>query len=178
MKKRSNLFIIIFFLSGFLNCTSHSSAQNATQIWEYKSSYNKSYYLERKWLSDTVFIDKYFFTESDVFWSDTFYIKDKECYFKRGNIYYPYLSQSSFEKGDTIKYYYQEAVNTAGNLFMIRDFLLPDKQNQKEGGLLVYKLVSPVDDPKYSTSKIYFDPKRNLITRITTIDGVRMVSDN
>lgn len=173
MKRKNNLTIALLLIYCLVSCTTRSNAQKITEKWEYSSSYGKSYYLERKWVADTIFADKYFFDDSEIFWSDTFYLRNKECFFKRGNIYYPYLSPSSFEKGDTIRYYEQEAVNTSGSLFMIRDFYYPDKQSLKNDGLLGYIYVSPFDDPKHTTSRIYFDTKRNLVTKIITDFGVR-----
>jgi hypothetical protein len=175
--KKNDLLIVLGVMSGLLNYSARCNAQPAVQKWQYNSSYGKSYYLQREWLKDTVFVDKYFFKESDVFWSDTFYVRNKECYFKRGKRYYAYLSKSSFAKGDTIVYYERDAVNQARDLFMIREVYIPDKKEQPQGELLVYKLVSPHDDPKYATSKLYFDTRRYLVTKFKTLDGVRTLNE-
>jgi hypothetical protein len=172
--KRNDLLIVLFLISGLLNFLTSCHAQPAVQKWQYKSSRGEEpYYLQREWLKDSVFVDKYFFKGQDAFWRDTFYVRNNECYFKRGKVYYSYMSGSSFAKGDTVVYYESRAVDKANSFFMIREVLIPVKEQQPQGDVLVYKLVDPHDDPKYVTNKLYFDTRRYLITRMSTTFGER-----
>jgi len=119
----------------------------------------------RTYLNDTTFIDEESLDQnSTTNYKDTFVVKGDELFYQRGNKSFAYFSKYVFERGDTIKMFSHETIDTKGLFYIIGVYYLPKQKIIFQGEeVLVYKLLDFHDSPKNSMSEIYYSPSSKRI---------------